>query len=188
MLKKSENPPISWPEAVSIRDFAGHWWIAHTKSRNEKALANSLVSKEISYFLPMNWNVRRQKGRTIRSLLPLFPGYLFFNGDENARLEVLRTNRVANILMVEDQERLVGELFQIEVALKSGAELKPHKYIDVGQTCRVKAGPLADIEGIVIQTHGHAKLVLKVDMLGQAASVEIETDMIEVVENQPEKS
>ncbi len=181
MLKVSENPPMIWPEAGSIREFAGQWWVAHTRSRNEKALAHDLVHKNIHYFLPMIWKVRRQRRRTVRSLLPLFGGYLFFCGRENDRMGLLRTNRVANLIEVVDQEKLVEELVQIEQALKAGAPLTPHKYIRAGQRCRVTAGPLIDLQGIVVQTRGSTRLVLQVDMLGQAASVEISVDMIEVL-------
>jgi len=182
LLKADENPPIVWPEGKSIRDFAGLWWVAHTKSRNEKALAKDLIHKNISYFLPMSRKVRRQKGRTIRSLLPLFSGYLFFCGKESQRIEVLRTNRVANLLAVKDQQRLLNELSQIEQALRTGAALTPHKYIKAGQYCRVIGGPLADLQGIVVKTRSTARLLLQIDMLGQATSVEIDTDMIEVVD------
>ena len=183
MLKESENPPIAWPEDKSIRDFTGLWWVAHTRSRNEKALANDLVHRGISYFLPMCWKVRRQRGRTLRSLLPLFGGYLFFCGGESHRLEVLRTNRVANLIEVKDQQKLLEELEQIEQALQAGAPLIPHKYIRAGQVCRVTAGPLADLLGIIVKAKNATRLVLQIDMLGQAASVEIDADMIEPVED-----
>jgi transcriptional antiterminator RfaH len=179
LLKISENPPIIWPQVKSICDFTGLWWVAHTRSRNEKALAHDLIRKGISYFLPMSWKVRRRRGRTIRSLLPVFSGYLFFCGNENQRIESLRTNRVANLIEVKDQQRLLGELLQIEQALRAGAPLTPHRYIKAGQHCRVTAGPLADLQGIVVKTKNITRLVLQIDMLGQAASVEIDTDMIE---------
>ncbi len=182
MLKPSENPPIVWPEIESIRDFTGLWWVAHTKSRNEKALAQDLVHKNISYFLPMSWKVRHQRGRTLRSLLPLFSGYLFFCGQENQRIELLRTNRVANLIEVKDQKKLLDELLQFEQALRAGAPLAPYKYIKAGRRCRVIAGPLIDLQGIVVRTKNAARLVLKIDMLGQAASVEIDIDMIEILE------
>ena len=182
MLKLSENPPIMWPEEKSICDFSGLWWVAHTKSRNEKALAQDLIRKDINYFLPMNWKVHRRKGRKIRSLLPLFSGYLFFCGEEKQRIDLLRTNRVANLIEVRDQKRLLEELLQIERALRAGASLAPHKYLKAGQRCRVITGPLADLEGIVVKTKTVIRLVLQIDMLGQATSVEIDTDMIEQVD------
>lgn len=182
MLKISDNPPMTWPEAESVSEFTGVWWVAHTKSRNEKALAHDLMRRDISYFLPMCWKVRRKSRRTIRSLLPLFAGYLFCCGSDNDRLELLRTDRVANVIEVKDQEKLVRELLQIEQALKAGAPLIPHKYVKTGQKCRVTAGPLLGLEGIVTQTRGAMRLVLQVDMLGQAASVEIDMDMIETLD------
>ena len=182
MLKVSENPPIIWPQKDSIRDFEGQWWVVHTKSRNEKALAHDLISKDISYFLPMSWKVRRKSRRTLRSLLPLFNGYLFFCGKENDRVELLKTNRVAHLIEVSDQQKLLDELVQIDQALRSGAPLTPHKYIKAGQRCRVIAGPLIGLEGIVVRSKNATRLVLQIDMLGQAASVEIDIDMMEVLE------
>ncbi|MDD5063240.1 MAG: transcription termination/antitermination NusG family protein [Phycisphaerae bacterium] len=184
MLKVGENPPIAWPEEKSLHDFIGLWWVAHTKSRSEKALAKDLIQKDISYFLPMSWKVRRQRGRTIRSLLPLFSGYLFFCGKESQRIEVLRTNRVANLLAVTNQQKLLDELSQIERALRTGVALTTHRYIKAGQHCRVIGGALAGLHGIVVKTRDTMRLLLQVDMLGQATSVEIDTDMIEVIDEQ----
>ncbi|RKY11085.1 MAG: antitermination protein NusG [Planctomycetota bacterium] len=181
VLKLEENPPITWPQSTQISDFAGTWRVAHTKSRNEKALAWQMQKKDISYFLPMTKKVYRKKGRTFRSLLPLFTGYVFFCGDEDDRVEVLRTNRVANIIEVEDQPRLVAELTPIHLALDKGEQLLPHKYIKTGQQCRVTAGPLVGTEGIVVRAGERTRLVLQVDILGQATSVEIATDMIELI-------
>jgi len=188
LLKIHENPPLIWPQTESIRQFEGRWWVAHTKSRNEKALAQDLMVRNVSYFLPMTWKVRQQSHRTIKSLLPLFTGYLFFCGDDNGRLELLKTNRVANLIEVKDQENFVGELVRFERALQAGAPLLPHTYLSKGQWCRVIAGPLLGLEGIVVQIKGDTRLVLQINILGQAASVEIDMDMIEPVEKQPEQA
>jgi transcriptional antiterminator RfaH len=182
MLKVNENPPILWPQEESIQDFEGQWWVVHTRSRNEKALAQDLISKDISYFLPMSWKVSRKSRRTIRSFLPLFSGYLFFCGKEDERVELLKTNRVANLIEVDNQQKLLDELVQVNQALQSGAPLTPHNYIKKGQRCRVISGPLMGMEGIVVRSNNAVRLVLQIDMLGQAASVEIDVDMIEVLD------
>jgi len=193
VLKLKDNPPIIWspqfetaddaqplwPITESLCSFTGPWWVAHTKSRNEKALAHDLVAKNVGYFLPMSFKISSIRGRKIRSLMPLFGGYLFFCGGEKQRLELLKTNRVANIIVVKDQQNLVDELAQIERALRTGVPLTPHNYVKKGQRCRVKAGPLAGLEGIVLRAKRSARLVLQVDLLGQAASVEVDLDLIE---------
>jgi len=182
LLKPTENPPMVWPEDKSIREFEGTWWVAHTRSRNEKAFANDLLAKNVSYFLPMTWKVQRKRGRILRSLLPLFNGYLFFCGNEKDRLEALKTNRVANILEVKDQKNLVNELYQIEKTLAAGASLEPHQYVKSGQCCRVIAGSLQGLEGVVAEVSKRTRLILRIEMLGQAASVEIDRNLIEVID------
>ncbi len=182
MLNEKQNPPLSWPPDTNLSDFVGCWWVAHTKSRNEKALANDLVAKDISYFLPMSWKTHYTRGRKMKSLLPLFKSYLFFCGSENQRVEALRTNRVANTIEVKNQQRLIDELANIQQALSAGVDLAPHECIKTGQNCRVKSGPLMGMEGIVENLKNSTKLVLKINMLGQAASVEIDTDLIEIID------
>ena len=182
MLKASENPPIIWPSDVGIRQFEGIWWVAHTKSRNEKAFAWQMQKKGISYFLPLTEKVYKKSRRVLRSMLPLFSGYVFFCGDENARLEVLKTNRVASLIKVEDQQLFVCELEPIEKVLTCGLALEPHNYIDAGQRCRVIAGPLMGTEGIVTKTQNQTRLVLQVDILGKATCLEIDSDMLELID------
>lgn len=182
LLKVSENPPLVWPDGQSLSEFTGKWWVAHTKSRNEKALAHDLIGRQVSYFLPMAAKVRHVRGRKIKSLLPLFPGYLFFCGDEEQRLQALKTNRVASLIDVKDQALLVAELSSIERALQAGATLQRHKDIKAGQRCRVMSGPLKDIEAVVQKSRSGTRLILQVKMLGQAASVEMDSDLIEIIE------
>lgn len=178
MLKLNENPPLTWPDK-RIRDFNGTWWVAHCESRNEKALAWDMIHKKINYFLPMSWKVGKSNGRTIRALLPLFSGYIFFCGNESQRLEVLRTNRVANIINVQDQAQLVRELEAIEKALVAGIALEPWQQFNKGCYHRVIAGPFVDTKGQIIHINGKTHLVLTVDILGLATSVEITSDMLE---------
>lgn len=182
MLKLTENPPVSWPLDKSLADFVGTWMVAHTKSRNEKALAWQLQKKNIGYFLPLVEKVQKKRRQTLRSMLPLFSGYVFFCGDENDRLETLRTNRVANIIEVIDQQRFVNELASIERAAAEGFDLAPHKYIKKGRLCRVIAGPLIGTEGMVSESTDKTRLVLQIDMLGKATSLEIDMDMLELMD------
>lgn len=182
MLKIHENPPITFPDQVSIESFAGHWWVAHTKSRNEKALAQDLIARKIHYFLPMTLSVTRRTRRTVKSLLPLFTGYMFFCGNDDNRVEVLQTNRVANIIEVPDQLSFLTELTQIEKALRAGVPISPHPYLKKGQWCRVIAGPLMGSEGIVQEVKNNLRLILQINLLGQAASVEIDVDLIEPID------
>jgi len=182
MLKISDNPPVVYPINSVIESIYGQWRVAHTKARNEKALARSLQQWEIPYFLPMREKLSIRSGRKFKTLLPLFSGYLFFCGDDDKRYKALTTNRIAHVIEVVDQQGLIGELTQIHRALQGGLELDPHPYLKEGIRCRVIAGPLMGLEGIVLRKKSVTRLVLQVDMLGQAAAAEIDADLLEPIE------
>ncbi len=97
------------------------WWCLHTKPRQEKATARDLRMQEIVYYLPqVVKESRTPQGRKIQSVVPLFPGYVFINGDVNDRLTALRGHRLVNVLEVVDQESLARDLRQIHTMLSSG--------------------------------------------------------------------
>ena len=183
MLKLEDNPPILFPEVSDIKEINGIWRVARTKPRQEKILAQNLVRREIPYFLPLIEKVHIRTKRRFKSLLPLFSGYLFFNGDDEKRLSALQTNRIVQILEVIEQETFTNDLSQIYQALVAGVPIDPHPKLQPGDRCRVKAGPLIGIEGILLRKKNITRILLKVDILGQGASVEVDADLLEILDD-----
>jgi len=182
MLKVSENPPVRPPRSESVAELPGRWWVAHTKSRFEKAFAWDMLHREIGYFLPTVERVRVSGGRKRRVWVPLFSSYVFFCGSQEDRLAAMMTNRLCQTLEVVDQGVLVSELVAIEKALAAKVELDPYSFAAVGRRCRIKSGPCEGLEGTVIQRHKQARLVLQVSILGQGASMEVDADLLESVQ------
>lgn len=181
MLKLADNPPMVGPEAASLCNMSGTWWVACTRPRFEKAFAWNLYHRAIGYFLPMVERTRIVGGRKRHVLLPLFASYVFFCGDEDTRYAALSTNRLCKVLPVPDQARLRRELVQIEQAICGEGDLRLCPFAVEGSRCRVKAGPLAGAEGVVVDAGGRSRIVLEVVMLGQAVSVEVDGDLLESV-------
>jgi transcription antitermination factor NusG len=133
----------------------------------------------IGYFLPMIERTRINSGRRRRVLLPLFPGYVFFCGNEAQRYEAMRTNRLCRAIRVCDQERLICELTSLEKSLAAKARLDCYPMAAVGERCRVTAGPFKGLEGVVTEKAKRSVLVLQVSILGQGACMEISPDLVE---------
>jgi len=74
---------------------------------------------------------------------------------------------------------LVGELAQIHRILVHGEALQPFSGYPIGSRWRVRTGPLQGITGIVVEHKTPARLVLKVSMLGQGTSLDIDADLLE---------
>ena len=175
------NPPLRPDEEIPLGQFKGKWWVAHTKPRQEKALAWDFFRSDRLYFAPMYKARRRSKGRTWKSVLPLFPGYVFLCGSENDRLFALQTNRIANIIEVPDQAKLVEELAAIQKLLDSDLAISSCSSLQKGAICRIRTGPLGGLEGRIEYHKNKARLVVNVSILGQAAMVEIDADLLEPV-------
>jgi len=115
------NPPNLWDDQSLPVDGDVCWWCLHTKPRQEKAIARDLRMQEIVYYLPQVVKEgHTPKGRKIQSVVPLFAGYVFINGDLNDRLNALRGHRLVKVLEVVDQESLTRDLRQIHTMLSSG--------------------------------------------------------------------
>ncbi len=162
------------------------WWCLHTKPRQEKAIARALKVRDIAYYLPQVVKVdRTPQGRKIRSIIPLFTGYLFLRGDEFARLESIRTNRLANVLEIYEQDALIGDLRQIHQMLASGLTVLPELEMPVGTRVRIKTGPLMGIVGTVIRRSKRDHFVAVVQFLGRGATVELEDWQVERLDDAP---
>src|SRR5439155_1836938 len=99
------------------------WWVAHTRSRREKAVARHLEQNGVPFYLPQRERRVRRGGRTLTSYLPLFGGYVFFRGLSRERLEALRSQFLVGVLAVEAQELLTGELARLRSLQGLGASL-----------------------------------------------------------------
>jgi transcription antitermination factor NusG len=172
------------PHEAIPDDLPGLWWVAHTRPRNEKALALDLRARRIFHYLPLRLRSTRSRtsGRLSRSLVPVFPGYVFFNGHDLQRQQALMTNRIVNALPVVNQTELVGELRQIQRLLASQSEFGWESAIQVGQWARVIAGPLQGVEGVVCKRLSRWRLALNVRMLSQSVVVEVSRDLLEHIE------
>ncbi len=185
-MSKSEDHSVPSPVATAdlrlfARDLAGQWYVAHTRSRHEKILAKELSRMGICNYLPLTRRVTRSVAthRISRSVVPLFPGYVFFNGTEEQRYQTLTTNRVANVLDVPNQDQLVAELLHIQHLLENTQEFLLANRLKVGEWARIIAGPLCGLEGIVTRYSGRLRLAMNVTILGQSVSVEVDHDVVE---------
>jgi len=176
--------PVRFPDALltdpdALADRPGHWWVAHTKSRGEKALARHLFGRSVAYYLPLHRHRWKANGRTFTSHLPLFPGYAFLFGDDDARVAALESNLVSRLLPVPDQARLVSDLRRVDRMLAAEAPVTPADALAPGRAVRITAGPFEGLTGTLVHHAGQMRLVIEVAFLNQAVSVEVEGWMVE---------
>jgi transcription antitermination factor NusG len=157
------------------------WYVVHTRSRQEKALASDLLAKGVDYFLPLVTEMRYYGRRKFRVEVPLFSGYLFLKGTVEQTYMAERTDRVAKVIKVADQGALERELAMIGEALARGAPLRACDGLREGTMAEVTSGPFKGITGLIERGVSHNRLLLHVGLIGKAAVLEIERSLLRAI-------
>ena len=119
--------------------------------------------------------------RKVTFMLPVFPGYVFVKLLPAQRLPLLQSNLLVRILEPSQPRRMLRDLVMVRRALGVDPTLTPTKPLAKGRLVRIVRGPFMGIEGRVARMAGSLKVVLNIDLIGQAITVTAETNQIEVL-------
>lgn len=158
------------------------WMALRTKSRQEKAVAKCITAMQGECYLPLLNKARVHRGQAYRSMMPAFPGYVFYVGQRDDLYVPALSRRVCQILDIPDQAGFLQELDYVRRVLESASPVKLHPFAINGRRCRIYRGPLTGVEGVVIGRKDDVRLVLQVDIVGQGVSVEIDVDLLEAAD------
>lgn len=158
-----------------------HWYAAYTSANHEKRVAEQFEAREVEHFLPSYTSVRRWKDRRVTLQLPLFPGYVFVRMALQNRFQVLQVPGVAKLVGFGRLPTPLpqGEIDSLRAGLATGMHAEPHPFLAVGQRVRVKQGPLAGLEGILVRWKGNWRVVLSVDLIHRAIAVDVDASELE---------
>jgi len=160
------------------------WYVIYVRSRHEKNVHSALLDKGIDASLPMRTVVRKWSDRKKKVKLPLFRGYVFVNIDLKIdNLNVLQTPGVVKFIGIrKEPSRIPDEqIHWMHMMVAESATVQTEKEIPVGQRVHVMAGPFKGTEGVVKRVGGKSRLVVLIESIMQAVSVEIKPEYIEKI-------
>jgi transcription antitermination factor NusG len=153
------------------------WYAVWTRSRHEQVVRDQLERKSIAAFLPTITRWSRWKDRKKKIDWPLFPGYCFARFDVEDSLPVLKCTGVVNIISFDGKPAPIPEyeLDSIRLLIGSDLQFDPCPMIREGMMVEVVHGPLRGVIGRLLRKESaKARLVLSVNLIGQAVSVEVD--------------
>ena len=165
------------PREPGPADDPLQWFAVWTRSRHEQAVLDQLERKRIETFLRRITRWSRWKDRKKKIDWPLFPGYCFARFDAGDTLPILKCSGVVSIVSFDGKPAPIPELELHSIRLLVGSELQydPCPLIREGMMVEVVHGPLKGVVGRLMRKDAHrARLVLSVDLIGQAVSVEVD--------------
>jgi transcription antitermination factor NusG len=172
-----DSSPTSPVPAVPDAGGTARWYALWTRSRHEQVVRQQLEQKQIEAFLPTVAKWSRWKDRKKKIDWPLFPGYCFARFDARERLPILKCTGVVSIVGFEGGEPAPipdEEIHGIQRLVESNLAYDPCPFIREGALVEVVHGPLKGVMGRLVRKNDKARLVLSVDLIGQAVSVEVD--------------
>lgn len=165
---------------MACRAEQEHWYALWTHSHCEQLVRDQLAAKGFETFFPKIATWSRRAGVRHRILTPMFPSYLFVRDQLTDRryAELLGARGLVCVLS-SGEGRLAAvpdtEIDAVRALVCSDLQAVPHSYLHAGQRVRITDGPLADVEGILIDRHaGKGLLVLSVHLFQRSVAVEVE--------------
>ena len=157
-------------------DAHPQWFAVWTRSRHEQVVREQLDRKRVEAFLPTITRWSRWKDRKKKIDWPLFPGYCFAKFDPEDALSILKCTGVVNIISFNGEVAPIPEqeITGIRRLVESDLQYDPCPLIREGMMVEVVHGPLKGVFGRLVRKGAHARLVLSVDLIGQAVSVEVD--------------
>jgi transcription termination/antitermination protein NusG len=152
------------------------WFGLRVRSNFEHQVSRLLRAKGIEEYVPA-YRTRRAWSDRVREIeLPLFPGYVFCHISLEARTAVLATTGVVGLAGHQNQPVPIDdcELAAVRRMVESQSGVEPWPFLRAGQRVRVRRGPLAGVEGILLRTKGPCRLVVSITLLGRSVASEID--------------
>ncbi len=161
------------------------WHVLWTHSNCEQLVYEHLAAKGFRLFLPKLEAWIRRGAVRYRARVPMFPGYLFLHHtiDKASYRAVCQATGLVRVLG-ERWDRLAvvpdAEIEAIQRVLRARLAVLPHPYLRQGQRVRITAGPLVDVEGILVRSKpNRGLLVVSIDMLQRSVAVEVDCTLVE---------
>lgn len=162
-----------------------HWFAVYTRSRHEKQVDAYLKRQGLETFLPLRraWSVRQDRKVVIS--LPALPGYMFVRCVLYAETRALIKRHSSVLRLVESAGTPAvipdEQIASLRIALEHSFNAEGHPFLRVGDRVRVARGPMEGAEGFLIRVaESRHRLVIAVDYVNQALSVEIDASCVDM--------
>lgn len=160
-----------------------NWYVAYTRSRHEKYLAEQSEHRGITTFLPLYTVQRLWNRRRVEVRLPLFPSYIFVRMAFAERFRVLTLRGMVSLVSFKGFPAVVPDT-QIEALRKAVTlgRVGPCAYLEPGKRVRVTTGPLVGLEGIVREVKNNVWVIASFDFMNRSVSISLDATEVETLQ------
>ncbi len=149
------------------------WYLLTVRHRHEKRVRNRLEAKGIECFLPTVARLAQWGDRKKKIAEPLFPGCCFARFQWKDRLDVLADPGVPydgahKPLPISDEE-----IAALKRLIESGIVFEPCEWTTEGTQVTIAKGPLAGLQGLLVQDGRYCRFIIQVPILSQSLAMPV---------------
>lgn len=153
-----------------------HWYLVHTKSRQEKCALENLERQGFQCYMPTLKVEKFRRGGLSVADEPLFPRYLFIRlglGESAQSWAPIRSTKGVSRLVSFGTEptKVSDRLVDALRAQAASAEAEPERLFKAGERVRLTEAPFADIEGIYLVADGERRVMVLIELLSKQVRV-----------------
>ena len=152
------------------------WYAGYTYPKAERKVVKEIQFKGVEAFLPLQKVVRQWSDRKKKIETPLFPNYVFIKSSRNTLYELLRIRELVRVVSFEGKFCRIPEcqIESIKKVMKGDFPIQNENFIPrIGSPIKVEYGPLAGVEGVIKEIKGRSRLIIQIQALGQAISLDV---------------
>jgi transcriptional antiterminator RfaH len=155
-----------------------HWYLVHTKPRQEQCALDNLHQQGYQCYLPTILVEKLRQGLLTIEEEPLFPRYLFIRlgrGDSAKSWTPIRSTKGVSRLVrfgiepARVDDRLI-ELLQMQEA---SIQAEPEPFFKPGERVRLTQTPFAGIEGIYQMADSERRVMVLIEILSKPVAVRV---------------
>lgn len=162
------------------------WYVAYVRLFHERKTAEKLSAMGIESFVPVREEIHQWSQRKKKVMRVLIPQMIFIHATPKERMDALTLASISHYMVLRGEHTPAvipdGQMKQFMFMVDYSEEtiemfLSP---LEPGQTVKVIKGPLAGLEGELVEVEGKSKVVIRLDLLG-CAGVDMPAGYVEAL-------
>jgi transcriptional antiterminator RfaH len=156
-----------------------HWYLIHTKPRQEKCALQNLEQQGYQCYLPILPAEKLRQGILVVADEPLFPRYLFIRlgqGDSAKSWAPIRSTKGVSRLVSFGVEpaRVDDWLIELLRAQEAAVQGEPERLFKRGERVRLTEGAFAGVEGIYHMADSERRVMVLIELLSKPVTVTVD--------------
>ena len=165
---------------------ARKWYVAYVRLFHERKTAEKLSTMGIRSFVPIREEIHQWSQRRKKVMVVLTPQLIFIHATVRERMEALTLPAISRYMVLRGEHTPAVipdrqmEQFMFMVDYSEETIEMFTSPLEPGQSVKVIKGPLAGMEGELLEIDGKSKVIVRLDLLG-CAGVDMPAGYVEAL-------